>query len=343
MEFSRLLAIDIGTGTQDILIYDKSLEIENCIKMILPSYTRVLASRVKGATEEGRDIFFHGGIMGGCPLSSAVKKHIKAGYKVYSTQKAAKTFKDNLEKVKSWGIELIEEDPGGCFNLELMDLNLEILEKTLSNYYIELPSLVAIAVQDHGECIEGSNRKFRFSHWKRFLEKGGKISDLIYKKPPEYFTRMLSIQKSLKGETFFMDTGPAGILGTFCDPLVEKFKDTGVVIVNIGNQHFISSMVRDNRIFAILEHHTREMYSEKIFDTIRRFKEKDINDEEVFSDRGHGVYYSKELKEDTSKWPVVITGPKRKLALKGDYYFAVPHGDMMLSGCFGLLEALRSL
>ena len=342
MKFSKLLAIDIGTGTQDILLYDKDIEIENCIKMIVPSYTRLIANKVKKITEEGKDIFFYGGIMGGCPLSSAVKKHIKAGFKVYSTKNAAKTFKDNLEKVKSWGIEIVEEKPAGCIAIELMDLNLEILEKSLSNYSIEIPPLVAIAVQDHGECIDGSNRKFRFSHWKKFLEDGGKLSKLIYKEPPAYFTRMISIKNAVKYDTIFMDTGPAGILGAFCDPVVENYKNGGAVIVNIGNQHFIASMVKEDRIFAILEHHTREMNQGKISDIIRRFQEKTITDEDVFSGRGHGVYYSKDLKEDTSQWPVVITGPKRSLADKS-YYFAVPNGDMMLSGCFGLVEGAKIL
>ena len=38
---------------------------------------------------------------------------------------------------------------------------------------------------------------------------------------------------------------------------------------------------------------------------------------------------------------VAVTGPRRA-KLRGsalDPYFAVPHGDMMVSGCFGLLWA----
>lgn len=343
MDFDRLLAIDIGTGTQDILIYDKNEYIENCIKIILPSYTTILKRKVEKATEERKDIFFCGSLMGGCPLSSSVKKHLNAGYRVYSTPEAAKTFKDNPDRVREWGIEIVKDRPERTLSIELSDLNLDILAKSLAPFSIELPSIVAVAVQDHGECLEGSNRKFRFNHWKNFLEEGGELSALIYRDPPSYFTRMLSIKKTLKSESFFMDTGPAGIMGAFCDSMVAKWKNRGVVIVNIGNQHFIASMVKENRILAILEHHTREMDQDKVENIINRFKSKDITDEEVFSERGHGVYYIKDLIEDTSGWPVVVTGPKRKMALNKEFYFAVPHGDMMLSGCFGLVEALKEL
>ena len=33
----KILAIDVGTGTQDILIYDDEKELENSIKLVLPS------------------------------------------------------------------------------------------------------------------------------------------------------------------------------------------------------------------------------------------------------------------------------------------------------------------
>ncbi|MEQ8220699.1 MAG: DUF1786 family protein [Candidatus Eremiobacterota bacterium] len=343
MEFNEILAIDIGAGTQDILIYEKDKYIENCVKMILPSYCSIISARIKEATKEGANIFLHGGIMGGHPLSSSVKKHIKAGHKVYSTAMAAKTFRDNPEEIKNWGIEIVPSNPGHCIELELTDLNLDFLAASLAHYGITLPSLVAIAVQDHGECINGSNRKFRFSHWKKFLDNGGNLSELIYREPPPYFTRMISIKNSLKCETLFMDTGPAGIMGAFCDKKVEEYREKGLVIVNIGNQHVICSIVKGDRIFAILEHHSREMNEEKIVDVIKRFKERNITDEEVFEGRGHGVCFSADLREDTSDWPVIITGPKRQLASGGDYYFAVPNGDMMLTGCFGLLEGARKI
>jgi len=39
----------------------------------------------------------------------------------------------------------------------------------------------------------------------------------------------------------------------------------------------------------------------------------------------------------------VITGPRRRLAQGGPGVFAAPFGDMMLSGCFGLVAAFLEL
>ncbi len=42
----RILAVDIGTGTQDILLFDSSKLLENCVQMIMPSPTTVVAKRI---------------------------------------------------------------------------------------------------------------------------------------------------------------------------------------------------------------------------------------------------------------------------------------------------------
>lgn len=33
----KILAIDVGTGTEDILLYDSEKEIENSMKLVIPS------------------------------------------------------------------------------------------------------------------------------------------------------------------------------------------------------------------------------------------------------------------------------------------------------------------
>ena len=50
----RILAIDVGTGTQDILLFDTDLIVENCPKLVVPSATAIIAQRVKRATRQER-------------------------------------------------------------------------------------------------------------------------------------------------------------------------------------------------------------------------------------------------------------------------------------------------
>jgi hypothetical protein len=64
---------------------------------------------------------------------------------------------------------------------------------------------------------------------------------------------------------------------------------------------------------------------------------------DVFEDHGHGalIYEPRPLRLDGSEFGVAVTGPRRGLMRSSHLrpYFAVPFGDMMISGCFGLLAA----
>src|SRR3989304_3842492 len=109
----KILCVDIGTGTQDILLYNSDQEIENCLKLVMPSPTLRVAREVKQATRAGRSIILTGVTMGGGPSHWAVMDHIKAGHKVYATPEAARTFDDELDKVERMGITVIAEEEAG--------------------------------------------------------------------------------------------------------------------------------------------------------------------------------------------------------------------------------------
>ena len=68
----RILAVDIGTGTQDILLFDSSKLVENCVKMIMPSPTVLVAEHIARATACGQPILLIGVTMGGGPSKRAV-------------------------------------------------------------------------------------------------------------------------------------------------------------------------------------------------------------------------------------------------------------------------------
>jgi uncharacterized protein (DUF1786 family) len=71
-----------------------------------------------------------------------------------------------------------------------------------------------------------------------------------------------------------------------------------------------------------------------------------LSNEEIFADHGHGAIvhpdYPHQLESVRSRFRfVAVTGPNRRMAESLDYYMATPHGDMMLSGAFGLVAAAR--
>ncbi len=341
MQQLRILAVDIGAGTQDILLYEDGIPVENCVKLVLPSGTKQVAGKIAKATAEGRDIFLSGHLMGGGPLVSALKKHLKAGLRAYALPSAAKTIRDDLREVEAMGVEIVDQKPGTeCVEIELRDLDLDKLSSALSLYDVSLPEIVAVAVQDHGEAIGKSNRKFRFEHWESFLQGEGRLQDLLYRdNVPPYLTRMLAVQEDAPG-AFVMDTGTAAFSGALLDPVVASHQKDGVLLVNVGNQHTLAALMKGERIWGIFEHHTGLLTPEKLSDYLQRFVQGKLSNEEVYNDHGHGCAVVPGAPGPESFSFAAVTGPQRHLAEKIGY-FAVPYGDMMLSGSFGLVAAVK--
>src|SRR3954471_17662905 len=73
---AQILAIDVGAGTQDVLLYDPAREPENCLKLVLPSQTQIVAARVREATAARLPIHLCGALMGGGASSDAMKDHL---------------------------------------------------------------------------------------------------------------------------------------------------------------------------------------------------------------------------------------------------------------------------
>lgn len=338
---SSILAIDIGGGTQDILIYEEGNPMENCIQMILPSPTRLIAQKIFEASASRRNIFLAGNTMGGGPCSWALQKHLQAGLKASATKLAALTFQDNLEEVKKLGVRICSLPPKGYAVIELHDLDRSLLRRTLQPIGRRVPEAFAVAVQDHGFSPRGSNRRFRFRHWERFLAAGGRLCNLLYRHPPPYMTRMLAVQRDVPG-AFLMDTAAAAIWGMLCDPQIAQRQEEGFIGLNLGNQHTFGALVRGDRIAGIFEHHTGMMTRDKLKSILKRFSLRLLTHKEIFQDGGHGCAIDPSLpKKQKFRW-IAITGPRRSLA-EGLGYMAAPYGNMMLAGCFGLVSALKGV
>ena len=157
-----LLCVDVGKGTQDVLVYDPGLPIENCTKMVLPSPTVVVAQRIREAGARREDIFLNGYIMGGGDSVQAVAEHLRKGLSVFATEAAALTIHDSLEKVRSLGIHLVSSQPTGTTLVRTTDYMVAELRAALGAFGVPYPENHAFAVQDHGFSPTESNRLHRF-------------------------------------------------------------------------------------------------------------------------------------------------------------------------------------
>jgi len=78
----RILAIDIGAGTMDVLLYDPAQPMENAIQLVLPSATSLVGRRIERARRDGKAVFLHGNLMGGYHTTNAVWRHSRRASRV---------------------------------------------------------------------------------------------------------------------------------------------------------------------------------------------------------------------------------------------------------------------
>ncbi len=336
----KILSLDIGSGTQDVLYYIEDVEIENCFKFVLPSPARVVASLIKDLTVKGTDIYLTGKNMGG-GFGRAVNAHIKAGYKVFAHPRAALALGDDLDRLKQNGIMLSESLPSGCVPVHLEDYNSGWWNCFLSAAGLEQPDLVVASVQDHGFHPGKSNRMGRFNLWKRFLlENNGQPEELLFDTVPEEFTRLAELQNSIGGGAV-CDTGAAAVLGAFfVDEIVQRSFKEGLCLINIGNSHTVAFLLFEGRVHGIYEHHTGNMTPEKLWLDSQLFRKGDLNFEKVFDDYGHGCATLDLPAKAGGFIPTYVMGPRRAMLKSYPVEFPAPGGDMMLAGCFGLIKGL---
>jgi uncharacterized protein (DUF1786 family) len=333
-----LLAIDIGRGTQDILVFKKGRTIENSEKLVLPSPNVVVAGRIARATREGKPVFLTGSVMGGGANVQALARHIRAGYSAYATPAAAATIHDDPHRVAAMGITLTDSPPPESVEVVCTDYMETALRRALAEFGIPYPEHFAIAVQDHGFSPQKSNRIFRFEVMREALEKGDwQVSALLHDPPLPEMTRMHAIRQQAPG-ALVIDTGPAAILGALCDPVVRAHARDGAVIVNAGNGHTLCVTLQGEDLHGIVEHHTAALDRDSLYGFIRKLCDATITEKEIFDEGGHGAAVHK----STDTTFIAVTGPNRARLLP-DAYQAAPLGDMMLAGCFGVLSAWKRM
>lgn len=349
----RILAIDVGMGTTDILVFDSRLEMENCTKLVIPSATKVAAARIRRATEKGRPVFFRGETMGGGPCGKALREHLLAGLGFYATVPAALTFNDDLERVGSWGVTILEGDepdiPGDCVTISSGDVDAWALRDALDmlnagSYF----DGAAIAVQDHGFSPGLSNRRRRFQLWRRQLAESSGFTGLAWRSGeiPSHYSRMQAAADLIGefGEAIAMDTGPAAIWGVLPEGTVST-RSRSTLAVNVGNGHTLAAVLEGERISGLVEHHTGMLEPASLEEMLRRFAVGELSDDEVFEAGGHGCIPPDIPVEIDERARVLVTGPRRAMvsSMRMPVELAAPHGDMMLTGCFGLVKAWNRL
>lgn len=354
----KILAVDVGTGTQDILLFDARLDVENAYKLVLPSPTMIVRRRIQRAARERRPVLLSGVTMGGGPNQWAAEDHVRAGLPVYATPSAARTFNDDLSTVKDMGVRVLSEDealrlPEDVERLELRDFDLPTIRAAFEAFGVELDDLsaVAVAVFDHGAAPpDVSDRQFRFDYLDERIRAQNRLSAFAFLREdvPPIMTRLQAVAQSaadLSAPLILMDTAPAAVLGALFDPRAAAAPRA--VIANVGNFHTLAFRMGPGGIEGVFEHHTGLLTLPRLEALLHALADGSLKHADVFDDHGHGalIYSDRPLVLDSAEGNLVVTGPRRGMLQSSALrpYFAVPFGDMMIAGCFGLLAATADL
>ena len=342
----RVLAIDVGAGTTDVLLWDSGCGGENQTHLIVPSGTKVVAAQIGRATALRLPVIFEGPLMGGGSNASAMKRHVAQGLAFYATPTAGGSFNDDLAAVAAMGVSLVEPQEvsslatAGAVRVRSGDIRFPELLEALRLVGESAPlDGCALAVQDHGRAEPGeSARPFRFEKVAATLARSHRLSGFFHRRDdvPEYFTRMRAAADLIDAAIPLVvgDTGPSALWGASL--AASKMP---CLAINFGNSHTMMAFVDGESVDGVFEHHTSMLDAARMESYVRRFAAADLENAEVFAGGGHGTIKTSRP-VDLAQVEILVTGPRRRefasvgLALTE----ASLHGDMMLTGCYGLLQ-----
>ncbi len=347
----RFLAIDVGAGTMDLLFHDKEGGIH--YKAVVKSPVRYLAEQAESL--EG-DLLIDGCEMGGGPVTEVLRRRARER-KVVMSARAALTLNHDMEKVRSWGIRVVEEQEARVLmdenedrsgRLTLMDVDPDRIRSIVEGFGVPFAfDAVGVCAQDHGAPPAGmSHLDYRHKLFKDALDKDPFPHSLAYAMDeiPPTLGRLRALARSASllptGEVWVMDSGMAAVCGASADPEAEGRKR--IIALDVATSHTLVAALEEGRIAGLVEYHTRDVTRERLEEIIVALADGEIDHARVLSEGGHGAYLRKALGYRSVE-TILATGPKRGL-LEGSrlpILRGAPLGDNMMTGTWGLLQAVR--
>jgi uncharacterized protein (DUF1786 family) len=346
---NRFLMLDIGAGTLDVLYYNTKDDLH---------YKAVVRSPIRTVQEKAQslpgDLLVVGKEMGGGSVSQALVERTKSG-EVMVSASAAATLHHNLEKVRSWGIKVIDDSAAENLRgmktrsvLVLEDIDAERLRAIVHGFGVPFSfDVVGICAQDHGVPPIGiSHLDYRHSLFTAALDMNPFPHTLLYRdnEVPPTFNRLRCISESAKAlpadEIYVMDSGMAAILGASLDPRARPKER--ILVLDLATSHTVGATLERGEIAGFFEYHTEDMTLQKLDSLVIDLAEGRLIHEKILAEGGHGAYIRKAIGIQSVEI-IVATGPKRRMVEKSRFpvVFGAPLGDNMMTGTVGLFEAIR--
>ena len=287
-------------------------------------------------------------------MAGILKRRAAAGQVVIS-RSAAATLHHDLERVRSWGLTVLEDDAAGALigkprytHLVLQDLDLRRLKRIVEGLGVRFEfDAVAVCAQDHGVPPSGvSHLDFRHQLFRVALDREPFPHRLLYRadEVPGCMSRLRAISAAARklptGQAYVMDSGMAAILGASMDIQAQDF--TVKIVLDVATSHTVAAALADGELAGFFEYHTRDITPGRLETLLKELAEGALTHERLLAEGGHGAYIRKSVGFDRVG-VILATGPKRRLVAEIGLplVMGAPLGDNMMTGAVGLLEAVR--
>ena len=345
----NLLAIDIGAGTMDILCYvpDENMH----YKSVVQSPVRTLARQVQATRG---NLAVRGVEMGGGPVTAALQARARTD-KVVMTKAAAATLHHDPARVSAMGIQIASEERVAALGQErdytpvsLGDIEAPRIQRIVEGFGLPFEfEAVAVCAQDHGAAPPGvSHLEFRHRLFKARLDSRPYPHTLLFdpSQLPVEFNRLGAIAETVgrfpTESVFVMDSGMAAILGASLDPaLIHK---RTFMVLDIATSHTVAAVLSQAELHGSFEYHTHDITLERLEQLLHDLPAGKVAHDRILAEGGHGAYMRSTVGYDRLE-AIVATGPKRRLLARSKLpiTWGAPWGDNMMTGCTGLIEAMR--
>ncbi len=346
---NRVLTVDIGAGTMDVLYCD--IRRSEHFKAVVRSPVASLARQVETAAGK---LLIIGQEMGGGAVSRAVKKRARETEVVMSLS-ASPTIHHDLERVRSAGIRVVEDEAaramareGNHSVIEFGDLPIDRLREIVGGFDIPFSfDVMGVCAQDHGVPSDGdSHLDHRHRHFRKILEATPFPHALLHRaeEVPSDMSRLRAIAGSAQSlpteEVYVMDSGMAAILGASMDPRVKRTKNA--LVLDVATSHTVGAAMQGEELAGFFEYHTEDVTLERLEALLVDLANGDLSHERILSEGGHGAYTRRSFGFENTDI-ILATGPRRALVEPSrlPIELGAPLGDNMMTGTAGILEAIR--
>lgn len=348
-----ILAIDVGKGTEDILLWDGKSSFENAIQLVAPSRTQLIADKLQQLVHQKNTIYIAGELMAGEPWHKIVYEYLEnPKNSVIMTETSAKSLRYNLDQVRARGVKIVAdaefENDRITPDISTADIAWDRIKSLLHNSIIDhlQISTVLLCCQDHGDPQSNtSTRDYRMRTVYKQLDIRGDLSDLLmnFEDLPQDMPRYQAICQSAwrafphldKKNIWVMDSSPAVVLGAIENSERE-------IVVNVGNGHTIIVALAHGEVEFAYELHTGGVDAKRIERDLGAILDGSLTHEEVLENGGHGLYSRKTSKSKLADYlPYTLIGPNRKKLFSLKCKLVHPIGNMMMAGPYGLIRAWK--